>query len=141
VSGKSGFGNPDFGKLSGSIRVCRQIRQDSLANLPLGRMLRDDFNLDTHRWRRFLVAMARMEETLDETAKAYAGPPGEPFAAFLARYPGTKPPYAQSPGEFAEMVKRGQELADTGVAWRAPPTVRGGHIPQPPTDLRITPKP
>src|SRR6185437_7129369 len=30
-----------------------------------GTLLRDDFNLEEHRWRRFLVSMARMEETLD----------------------------------------------------------------------------
>jgi hypothetical protein len=29
------------------------------------------FDLNLHRWRRFLVAMARMEETLDEVADAY----------------------------------------------------------------------
>jgi hypothetical protein len=31
-----------------------------------GETLRTQFDLDAHRWRRFLVAMARMEETLDQ---------------------------------------------------------------------------
>ena len=106
-----------------------------------GELLRDTFDLDAHRWRRFLVAMARMEETLDDVATAYHGLPGEPFAAFLARYPGTKPPYAQSPAIFAEMLKRGEELAATGAAWRAAPTIRSGDIPRPATNLRITAKP
>ena len=43
-----------------------------------GQALRDQFDLDAHRWRRFLVAMARMEETLDDVAKAYEGVPGGP---------------------------------------------------------------
>ena len=53
-----------------------------------GETLRNQFDLDSHRWRRFLVAMARMEETLDEVAKAYSAVPGggEAFRVFLARY-------------------------------------------------------
>ena len=47
-------------------------------------MLRDKFDLDAHRWRRFLVAMARMEETLDEVAQAYEQVPGK-FGDFLDR--------------------------------------------------------
>ena len=43
-----------------------------------GETLRKEFDLDEHRWRRFLVAMARMEETLDEVANAYAGVPAAP---------------------------------------------------------------
>src|SRR5712671_1924776 len=45
-----------------------------------GETLCDEFDLDGHRWRRFLVALARMEETLDEVAKAYEGVPGDPEA-------------------------------------------------------------
>jgi predicted acylesterase/phospholipase RssA len=107
-----------------------------------GELLRDKFDLDSHRWRRFLVAMARMEETLDDVAEAYDGlPGGEPFGDFLARYPGTKPPYAQGAVLFAAMLQRGRELAAVGTAWRAAPTIRSGHIPQPATNLRITAKP
>jgi predicted acylesterase/phospholipase RssA len=106
-----------------------------------GELLRDRFDLDAHRWRRFLVAMARMEETLDDVAAAYGYSSGESFAAFLARYPGTKPPYAQSPAIFAEMLKRGEELAAAGTAWRAAPTIRSGDIPRPATNLRIAAKP
>ena len=108
-----------------------------------GETLRDDFDLDGHRWRRFLVAMARMEETLDEVAQAYEGLPGGPedFADFLARYSGAPDSYEQDPVRLAEMLKRGAELSVSGANWRAKPTIREGRIPKPPTNLRVTPKP
>jgi predicted acylesterase/phospholipase RssA len=107
-----------------------------------GETLRDKFDLDGHRWRRFLVAMARMEETLDEVAKAYAGVPGGPeaFEDFLKRYSGHPASYRQDARRLAEMLKRAAELAAIGTNWRAKPTVRDGNIPKPPTNLRITPK-
>jgi predicted acylesterase/phospholipase RssA len=108
-----------------------------------GETLRDEFDLDGHRWRRFLVAMARMEETLDEVAKAYGGVPGGPeaFGDFLKRYSGETASYRQDATRLAEMLKRGAELAASGAAWRAKPTIREGNIPKPATNLRITPKP
>ena len=108
-----------------------------------GETLRDEFDLDGHRWRRFLVAMARMEETLDEVAKAYEGVPGGPeaFGDFLKRYSGEAASYRQDATRLAEMLKRGAELAASGAAWRAKPTIREGNIPKPATNLRITPKP
>ena len=59
-----------------------------------GTTLRKKFDLDAHRWRRFLVAMARMEETLDEVAKAYEGVPGgpEPSGISLAAIQGKPRP-------------------------------------------------
>ena len=108
-----------------------------------GEKLRDEFDLDGHRWRRFLVAMARMEETLDEVAKAYERLPGGPeaFGDFLTRYSGTPDSYEQDSTRLPEMLKRGAELAARGANWRAKPTIREGKIPLPPTNLRITPKP
>jgi predicted acylesterase/phospholipase RssA len=107
-----------------------------------GTTLRDKFDLDGHRWRRFLVAMARVEETLDEVAKAYDGVPGGPetFRDFLARYSGDPDSYEQEPPILAAMLKRGAELAASGTSWRSKPTIREGRIPKPPTNLRITPK-
>jgi hypothetical protein len=108
-----------------------------------GEKLRQDFDLDGHRWRRFLVAMARMEETLDEVAGAYTDATGgtEPFATFLKRYADDPDQYRQDPAIRAAMLARGGELAATGTNWRSPPTIRAGHIPKPDTNLRITPKP
>jgi predicted acylesterase/phospholipase RssA len=105
-----------------------------------GTKLRDEFDLDAHRWRRFLVAMARMEETLDEVAQAYEHVPGK-FGDFLNVYSPHPASYKDNePMRVAEMLKRGAELAAIGAKWRAEPTVRGGDIPRPITNLRITPK-
>ena len=107
-----------------------------------GDTLCNDFDMDEHRWRRFLVAMARMEETLDDVANAYAGVPVAPetFRDFLSRYSGAPAHYKQLPPVLAAMLARGAELDASGLAWRAKPTVRDGDIPHPPTHLRITPK-
>ncbi len=107
-----------------------------------GMKLRDEFDLDGHRWRRFLVAMARMEETLDDVAQAYAGLPGgtEKFGDFLDRYSSAPDSYEQKPPILAAMLERGRELAASGSDWRSAPTIREGKIPKPATNLRITPK-
>ena len=115
-------------------------------------MLCDKFDMDQHRWRRFLVSMARMEQTLDEVALAYEQVPGQ-FGEFLDDYvqdeapyrdpvvPGKRPPYSQdTKARVEEMLKRAGQLVELGKDWRAPPTIRGGEIPKPATDLRITPK-
>jgi predicted acylesterase/phospholipase RssA len=119
-----------------------------------GTMLCDDFDLDEHRWRRFLVAMARMEETLDEVAQAYEQVPGK-FGDFLDgyvrdqepyKYPPTSPrpdptPYRQdNRARVDEMLRRAAELVAAGKDWRVEPTIRDGTIPRPATNLRITPK-
>jgi predicted acylesterase/phospholipase RssA len=118
-----------------------------------GAQLRDDFNLEEHRWRRFLVSMARMEETMEEVASAYAQVPGQ-FGAFLEDFvrdrapyrqpsapPADKPPYTQdTKSRVDEMLERADELVALGTKWRTPPTIGGGNIPRPATHLRITPK-
>jgi predicted acylesterase/phospholipase RssA len=118
------------------------IRRLVLYGEQAGETLRDKFDLDGHRWRRFLVAMARMEETLDDVAEAYAGVSGGPeaFENFLKRYSGHPASYRQDKPRLMEMLKRAAELSATGTKWRAKPTVREGNIPKPPTNLRITPK-
>lgn len=108
-----------------------------------GEKLRAEFNLDSHRWRRFLVAMARMEDTFDEVARAYEGVPDglEEFGDFLARYAEDPDHYKQDPTVLTSMLARGAELADIGASWRASPRIRDGRIPRPPTNMRISPKP
>jgi hypothetical protein len=117
-----------------------------------GKLLCDKFDMDQHRWRRFLVSMARMEQTLDEVALAYEHVPGQ-FGDFLDTYvqdkepyrdpvvPGKRPPYSQDTKARVEaMLERARQLVELGKDWRTPPTIRGGEIPKPATDLRITPK-
>lgn len=102
----------------------------------------ETFDFDAHRWRRFLVAMARMEQTLDEVAESYEGVKGaESFREFLKRYPDLAAEYRQNSKDVAEMLKRGAQLAKLGEEWRNEPLIRKGKIPRPETALRITPIP
>ena len=117
-----------------------------------GQLLRDSFVLEEHRWRRFLVSMARMEQSLDEVAAAYEQDPGK-FGEFLDKFvrermpyrspkqPGERPPNSQdTEARVDEMLKRARQLVELGVAWRNAPTIRNDDIPKPGTNLRITPK-
>lgn len=77
-----------------------------------GARLCKDFDFDAHRWRRFLVAMARLEETLDEVKRAYdeTEPPSDGFAEFLAHC--DKPAqYPQTPQVLEVMRERAKSLA------------------------------
>ena len=106
------------------------------------------FNMDEHRWRRFLIAMAETEQVLDELADSHdtrsAG--GESFGEFLDRY-GPRGRYRPTnrPGQDEnawkrETLRRARLLVRLGRLWRKPPTIRSGRIPEPECDLRISPK-
>ena len=106
------------------------------------------FNMDEHRWRRFLISMAEMEQQLEDLIKSHDKRPvgGESFGAFLNRY-GSNGSY-QSTSEARklesewklETLRRAKELVALGNRWRDPPTVRSGKIPKPECDFRIVPK-
>jgi hypothetical protein len=109
-----------------------------------GGVLCTSFDLDDHRWRRFLVAMARMEETLEEVTTAYETLPEKPegFDEFLKRYASNPSSYRQESKVRLELLlDRARDLALMGEEWRERPLIREGNIPKPDTDLRITPKP
>lgn len=108
-----------------------------------GVKLRDEFKLDEHRWRRFLVAMDRLDQTLDNFAEAYQGrqTSTESFGAFLSRYPQNARSYAQTAGDLALLCERAAELAKLGESWGGQPDIPERKLPHPKTDLRITPKP
>lgn len=109
-----------------------------------GDVLCTSFDLDGHRWRRFLVAIARLEETLEEVATAYETLPGKPegFGEFLKRYADDPSSYRQeSKARLEVLLDRARDLARLGEEWRERPLIREGNIPKPDTDLRITPKP
>lgn len=101
------------------------------------------FDLDGHRWRRFLVAMASIEKTLDHLVMAYeSGDTGvESFGDFLARYAPVARSYHQDGRHLEELMVRAEELVALGRRWREPPTIRSGDIPRPDSDLRVTPLP
>jgi hypothetical protein len=110
-----------------------------------GMDMRDEFDLDEHRWRRFLVAMDRMDHTLDEIAAAYNGQGGiESFAAFLNRYPNPPNPvsYKDAARDHLETLKaRVADLAELSRRWEAQLQIPDAELPHPKTDLRITPRP
>ena len=107
--------------------------------------MRHEFDLDEHRWRRFLVAMDRMDHTLDEIAAAYNGLGGiESFAAFLNRYPYPPNPvsYKDAARDHLETLKtRVADLAELSRRWEAQLQIPDAELPHPKTDLRITPRP
>jgi hypothetical protein len=107
--------------------------------------MRDEFDLDEHRWRRFLVAMDRMDHTLDEIAAAYNGQGGiESFAVFLKRYPNPPDPvsYKAAARDYLELLKaRVADLAELSRRWEAQVQIPDEDLPHPKTDLRITPRP
>ena len=96
----------------------------------------------------FLIAMAEMEQLLDELATSHdKRPPGcESFDEFLeryksaARYQPTNEDSQLDPGWKTETLKRARALVSLGNQWREKPTVRSGRIPKPECDFRISPK-
>jgi hypothetical protein len=110
-----------------------------------GALLRDEFNLDEHRWRRFLVAMTRLDETIEEFAAAYDGKEeAEPFAKFLSRYSDNPPhsplSYRQTAQDLETLLARAREFSELGRRWRSQPDVQEKALPHPKTDMRITPR-
>ena len=107
--------------------------------------MRDEFDLDEHRWRRFLVAMDRMDHTLDEIAAAYDGQGGiESFKTFLERYPNPPKPvsYKEAARDHLGTLKsRVADLEKLSRSWQAQQQIPDAELPHPKTDLRITPRP
>lgn len=108
-----------------------------------GDNLRDKFDLDEHRWRRFLVAMDRFDETLGNVVQAYNGRPGGPeaFSTFLQRYPQSAKSYKQGPAELTMLLARADDLAKLATKWGTPPALVKDKLPHPKTDLRVAPRP
>jgi hypothetical protein len=108
-----------------------------------GEVLRDDFVLDEHRWRRFLVAIDRLDHTLRNFVDAYQERPSGPesFGAFLARYPQIARSFKQTSQDRATLLARAASLFELAKAWLDQPEIPDSKLPHPKTDLRITPKP
>ncbi|MCG8457927.1 MAG: patatin-like phospholipase family protein [Holophagales bacterium] len=105
-----------------------------------GRKLREDFDLADHRWKRFLIAMANLEETLADLSTAYEE---GSFRQFLGELEEGKanPSYYDPKKDRAwlgEAQARIDELAELGASERVfDPEERS--IPKPETDFRIVP--
>jgi predicted acylesterase/phospholipase RssA len=112
-----------------------------------GVLLRDSFDLDEHRWRRFLVAMDRLDHAFDDFTAAYDGllQGPESFGTFLSRYPDDPDhpdhplTYRQEPHDLDLLRKRAAELAALGRGWRAQPQMK--KLPKTKASLHITPEP
>ena len=132
---------PDEGGLNLDMppEVIRQLTE--LGRLA-GETVGTTFDLDEHRWRRYLIAMARLEETLDELGRAHerAPPGGEPFGDFLNRCARGTKSYRQKADWHDEARTRTEAVVALAQAWRAAPRINDGKIPRPETDMRITPK-
>jgi hypothetical protein len=118
-----------------------------------GDTLNQEFDLDDHRWRRFLIAMVRLESTLFELRHSYdgtqspltpatGGPPPELFEAFLRRYPPDTAHYKPVSADWLdEMRGRAEALVKMAENWDNKIKAHDGNYPTPETDLRITPRP
>jgi hypothetical protein len=107
-----------------------------------GRELRDHFDWDAHRWRRFLVSLAGLETLFGDLAEAYsqAAPRDEALQDFLQRY-------ADGPAQYRQTKRWNQaaredirDLLQCQAAWASRPSLAGRNIPKPEVDIRITPR-
>jgi predicted acylesterase/phospholipase RssA len=108
-----------------------------------GRLATTDFDLREHCWRRFLVAMARVEQTVNDMERAYDTPPlnVRSFREFLDSCAANPPStYPQTPAQMDELLRRAHQIVELSREWRDWPDA-AFRIPKPDTDLRITPKP
>jgi predicted acylesterase/phospholipase RssA len=114
-----------------------------------GDLLRDSFDLDEHRWRRFLVAMDRLDQAFENFTAAYDGQPlgPESFKKFLSRYPDDPNhpdhplTYRQEPRDLDLLRERAAKLAALGAEWRAQPQIPEKKLPKSRANIHITPEP
>jgi predicted acylesterase/phospholipase RssA len=107
-----------------------------------GDKLNTAFNLDEHRWRRFLVAMRRVESTLFELQHAYENTPigADSFKDFLYRYPPQTISYKPDPAALQQLRERAEALVKMADVWTTP-SFPEELVLKPESDLRITPQP
>lgn len=112
-----------------------------------GRLLRDDFDFDAHRWVHYLVLMAELEEGLNQMAGTLRAEP-ELLARFATREGG---PYERSNAWIERAIARTQELAALVERWRTEewgpdpdPALPSDHFradePRPNPELRLSPR-
>jgi len=118
------------------------IQQLSEYGRQAGQKLREDFDWDAHRWRRYLVAVARLEEMLDELGEAYtqAAPGDEPLQRFLDRYRDEPAEYDQTNQWNAAAEQDIDDLMRCHALWLARKRLQDGRIPKPSAELRMTPR-
>jgi hypothetical protein len=95
-----------------------------------------DFDFDEHRWRRYLVALARMEETLHGLTTNYE----VGYRDFLSSYAAYAKSYEQPEGWIDEALNNTDALMAIAAKTVDKPLRDRGNIPKPETDIRITPR-
>ena len=87
--------------------------------------------------------MARLETTLFDLQDAYSklSPGAEAFGDFLNRYPPQAKTYVPDASWLGEALRRVKTLINLAADWRSKPLIQDGKLPNPPGDLRITPRP
>ncbi len=107
-----------------------------------GRRLRQDFDWDAHRWRRYLVAVARLDEMLDDLRESYteSAPGDEPLKDFLDRYRAAPAEYKQTDHWNAAAEQDLEDLMRCHELWLSRKRLQEGKIPKPSAELRMTPR-
>ena len=107
-----------------------------------GHLMLDEFKFDEHRWRRFLVAMDRFNETTKELIEAYDGRPPGPhsFANFLKQYPPAVESYKDVLPHLPQLLSRVEDLIALSRKWQKESKIPEATLPHPTTDLRIVPR-
>ena len=104
---------------------------------------KSEFEFDEHRWRRYLIAFARLEESLEHAEQAWNGPAR--FGDFVRNYQPksyqrANPQWSQWRSEIFTQFDGIMSLVSSwgGKSLRL---ASASTIPRPESDLRITPKP
>jgi predicted acylesterase/phospholipase RssA len=125
---------PDEGGLN--LKMPRDVIDKlALIGAEAGAIALADFNMEEHRWRRFLIAMNEMEQLLEQLSNSdQAG-----FVRFVEGH-GSKGPFAPiNPDWKDEVIRRARALVELGKDWQNAPRIGSGIIPKPDCDLRIMP--
>lgn len=102
-----------------------------------GALIGDTFDFEAHRWRRYLVWSAALEEALENVLAKYQGTPN--YAGFIQRYQ----PTAYRPTSAAwrdDTNLRTKELVELLLKLQGLRRFQDGSIPRPPSDLGLNPR-
>jgi hypothetical protein len=122
----------DYGRRAGDLLVGQHNAEGDL----------EPFDFDDHRWRRFLVAFAALEDALGKAADVWFAQGFETFIKSYVQHPRSYYD-PKRPGWRDDVLARFGRLMATAKDWKATPlrSAEGNKIPSPATDLRITPRP
>jgi predicted acylesterase/phospholipase RssA len=112
-----------------------------MTGTPLSFEDKQAFDFEDHRWRRYLVAFARLEETIEQAANVWYMPPN-PARTFIEEYMKDPASYDTSSLEWRQAVfERFDSLMAITKGWNGTPLrdTDPGYIPKPRTTMRITP--